>query len=162
MVSLATIDWGTVFISVIGSILVSTYSIHRELKLQRNYQRTRELEQWYHKVISLNLRVRKLCLRLPYELTIDPDTMQSPTTENEELERLDATMGELLALHTQAPPETDQHLLEQLEEIGFWWGGPNDSSEFSTTHLRNFLIKNSESLIDSIVEASERYEEPPY
>lgn len=161
MVGISTINWGTVIVSILGSILVSTYSIHRELKLQRKYDREREIEGWYHKLISTSLRIKKQSLRLPYNESIDPQTMKA-TDELEPLTRINKNIEVLLDLHADAPPEIETDLLTDIEEIGFWWENPIQEDEFNSTEMRSFLIENSEELMEDAVEKSDRYQGLPY
>lgn len=159
---LAGISWGTVFVSIGSSAVVNYFGISHELNEIRSQEIEREREQWYNKVVSLGLRLRREGLRLPYNVEVNTDG-QAITADDISLEPISKTLNELFSIHTEAPPEAESEVLSQIEEMGYWYDNLGSSrNQITTTEIKDQLQQRAEGLIDEAVSNSDRYKESPY
>ncbi|QLH76551.1 hypothetical protein HZS55_04190 [Halosimplex rubrum] len=169
MESSSAINWTTVLISVGGAVgssgLISWFLMGKRIKKQRDQEIKREREHWYHQVNSINLRIWRTCLELPYGVDLNEATKLPENGDEgaQEMKKIISLIDELLNTHTNAPPEIERDVLQDIEDIGYWFDNLDiEESDPTTTDIRDRLVSDTQNMMDQVSELSERYEEPPY
>lgn len=166
------VDWITVTISLVGSLIVSIVSVHFQNEINRRQRIDRETEEWYHEAISICQWLRRKALQIEYDYQFDPDSMNIDEphrnsdvvqTEQEKLDDISKLMKSLLELHTESPPEVPTEITNKLDEFNYWYNNIHqEEDEFSTTVVKNRIVDECEGIVEKCISESERYEDVPY
>jgi len=162
------VDWMTVLISIGGSLFggvgSALWQVNKSYEKEREERIDRELENWYHQVNSVCLRIRRETLRLPAN---EPVAMTGyrPTSDSDDVElgRLNKLVDNLMEVHTKAPAEVDRELLQKIEHVGYAYENLTPTMDhLTTTDIKSELQVMSEEIMEEVTRRADRYSSVPY
>lgn len=157
----------SIVVSGVVSIFVNLLSITYQRRKQKESQINQEQEYWYREVVSLGRQIRRKSMELEYGVQLDPSSLatESGTSSDRELDAIHSLIDDLEAELDNAPPEIhSKEIASKIRGLIGWYRRPeiDDDGAFTSTDLKEGLIRHSEAVMDSAYEDSDRITTIPY
>lgn len=154
----------TVLLSLGGSLIINIIGVYIQHRLTERSQANRDKESWYREVVSQGNNVRRACLSLSAGIRVDPTTLETMDENNREgIEKLKTEIEQLYQKCGSAPPEINDEIVQEIQDLRNWIHQPNFRSDTpTTTELREDGRERVEKIMEKIYKESSDMDNFPY